>query len=259
MKVIVYQSYRTRHVPAWIESCMASVRAWAAAKGFDYHFFDDEFLALAPDWYRQKAGTEICPVTDLARLMAAKRFLAKGYDLAVWVDADMLVFRPEDLHVALSRGFAFCHEVWMDRDANRNPVALHRVNNSISLFARDNVHLDFFIDACLQIARQSAQLGKMTVGTDFLTRLRQILPFPLLENIGIFGPAILTDIAGGESDFLRSYARQLQIPLACANLCGSLQDNALPDFRTDTAAYEAAVEICLRTRGEVLNGFIGKP
>ncbi len=41
MKTAVYQSYRTRDVPAWVNRCMQSVRAWADAQPFDYRFIDD--------------------------------------------------------------------------------------------------------------------------------------------------------------------------------------------------------------------------
>ena len=59
MKTVVYQSYRTTSVPAWIDECMKSVRRWAQLKGFEYVFFDDEIFERVPSWYRQKANNGI--------------------------------------------------------------------------------------------------------------------------------------------------------------------------------------------------------
>ena len=258
MKVAVYQSYRTRHVPAWIEACMGSVKSWAAASGFDYHFMGDELFALAPDWFRAKAGAEICPVTDLARLVAAKNLMARGYDLTIWVDADVLVFKPGNMKLVLTQGFAFCHEIWASADESGAAKIQHRVNNSVTVFSRHNVHLDFFIDSGLQIANQLTVLGKLDIGTHFLSKLRHILPFPLIENVGMFSPPIMADIAQGEQRFLPALAKELPLPLACANLCASLQDQPIPGFSTDAAIYEAVVEACLSSGGDVINRFIQK-
>lgn len=256
MKTIVYQSYRTENIPAWIERCLHSVRNWARDTGADYHLAGDEFLALAPAWYRQKAGAEICPVTDLSRLLQANTFLAKGYDLAIWVDADVLVFQPEALKLELAQGFAFTHEIWTQPDAAGKPAVTHRVNNAVMLFAQQNVHLGFFVDACLQIARAKPALGKFDVGTDFLSKLRNILPFPLLENVGMLSPPLMQDIARGEAQFLPSYGRALGAAPACANLCASLQGQALAEFSTDLALYDAVVEKLLADQGQCLTRWL---
>lgn len=253
MKTIVYQSYRTTGVPPWIETCMQTVRDWAAASSHDYRFIDDRLFDYVPAWYREKAGPQICPVTDLARLMVARELLDEGYDNAVWVDADMLVFAPESLLVNIEKDFAFCHEIWLQPDAAGLPTCTHRVNNSITVFARNNTHLEFFIDACQRIARHKPGLGKLDVGTRFLTQLRGVLPFPLIANVGMFSPAVMADIAGGEDQFLRHYARHLMSPLACANLCGSLLGTQVAGVASDDRFYEAVVDRCLRTRGEVIN------
>lgn len=259
MKVAVYQSYRTSHVPVWLEACMQSVRSWAKDYGLDYHFIGDELFELAPAWYRDKAGGEICPVADLARLVMAKKLLAQGYDLTIWVDADVLVFRPESMRLLIQQGYAFCHEIWIRLDDNGRPVPVHRVNNAITMFSRKNVHLDFFIDACLQIAHHSAVLGKLAVGTDFLSQLRHILPFPLIENAGMLSPALMKDIVHNEQHHLPTYAAELRAPLACANLCASLEGEPMPGFTLDTRVFETVVEACQRSKGDIVNLFYKAP
>ncbi|MCE9618528.1 MAG: hypothetical protein K8R92_01300 [Planctomycetes bacterium] len=253
MKTIVYQSYRTSRVEPWIATCMKSVKAWAESKDFEYRFFDDSFFEYAPDWYRDKVNHQICPVTDLARLVAAKEFLANGYERTIWIDADMLVFAPEKLAIDLESDFTFCHEVWMVPEAAGTNHVSHRVNNSVTAFCKGNVHLDFFIDACQRIARHKPEIGKLDVGTLFLTQLRNALPFPLLENVGMLSPALMTDIALDMPHRLIEYARHLSAPLACANLCGSLQGQNFQGAVADDSIYEKAIDTLLSDRGESIN------
>ena len=223
MKTVVYQSFRTQHVPAWVTACMATVKAWAAAQGYDYRFYDDGFFTRAPDWFRQKAQHQVCPVTDLARLVVAKELMAKGYQRTIWVDADMLVFDPDALQVAPEQGFLLCHEVWLYADPSGAPRVNHRVNNSVAAFCSGSVHLDFFIDAALRIGHQRPAIGKLDVGTNFFSPLRQILPFALLENVGMLSPAFMAEIAADRPARVVDYVRAVQAPLASVNLCGSLQ------------------------------------
>lgn len=250
---VVFQSYRTRNVSGWIARCLTSVRQWAIQSGHDYHFVGDEFLTLVPNWYRAKAGPEICPVTDLARLLLARELLSRGYELAIWMDADVLVFDPDAMRLNLTRGFAFTHETWVYAGPSGKPVVEHKVNNAITLFARQNRHLDFFIDACLRIARAREQLGKFAVGTHFLSNLRRILPFPLVQIAGTLSAPLMREIAQDDrSDFLAVHGQALPQAIACANLCASLawRDalGGLPEV-----IYEQAIERLLASRGEILN------
>ena len=255
MRTIVYQSYRTTHVPAWIELCMQTVRSWATSNEFEYQFIDDRLFNYVPPWFFQKTGKEICPATDFARLAVAKELLAHGFDRTIWVDADIVVFAPDLMAMDITNDFAFCHEVWAVPDENDQAVCEHRVNNSITVFTKSNIHLDFFIDACLRIAHNKPQLGKCDVGTVFLSQLRAILPFRLLSNVGMFNPYVMSDISNGTEQFLRSYAQHMPAPLACANLCSSLLGIQLPGITADNRFYEGVLEKCLKTKGDIINQF----
>lgn len=249
LKTVVFQSYRTHDVPAWIERCMASVKDWATLRGHDYCFTGDDFLGLAPDWYRAKAGSELCPVTDLCRLIRARQLLAGEHDLAIWIDADLLVFQPEALHLALDEGYAFTHEVWIAPDPAGRVTASHRVNNSIAMFARRQPQLDFFIDACLRIARAQPVLGKLDVGTRFLGNLRRVLPFPLIEGVATLSPLLMHGIAQGATRHSALLAREHAHPIAGANLCGSLE--LRNPGSADDSLYDRVIERLLAGRGDV--------
>jgi len=247
MRSVVFQSYRRHDVAPWLQTCMQSVRDWATQQGFEYHFVDDRLFDYVPAWFKDKAE-HLCPITDLARLKLARELLAQGFDRTIWVDADLLVFAPEALRINVSSQFAYTHEVWTWLDEAGQPGFQHRVNNSISVFVRGNAYLDFFIDACEQNARASARIGKLDASTRFLSQLHQILPFPLLTDVGILSPDLMTDVATGQSRLLPTYAAQLQAPLSCANLCASLAP-------VGPSHYQAVIDQCLATRGAVINRF----
>ena len=259
MKTVVYQSYRTSRVPAWLGTCMQTVKSWAQINDFEYRFFDDKFFDYAPEWFRQRAKNQICPVTDLARLIVAKEFLSKGFERTIWIDADVLVFAPSLLTIDVKADFALCHETWIFNGPSGELAARSRVNNSIAVFTKDSIHLDFFIDACLRIAYQKKSIGKLEVGTAFFSQLRAILPFPLLMNVGIFGPAIVADIAAEGGPYLKEYGRHLKSSIACANFCASLavaNDHQAAQLQN---MYEAAVTKCLETQGAAINRFVHVP
>lgn len=254
MKTVVYQSFRTHDVPAWVTTCMATVKTWAAIKGHDYRFYDDAFLSRAPDWFRAKAQHEICPVTDLARLIVAKELLAEGYERTIWIDADMLVFDAPALQVAPENGFILCRELWLYTDPAGARRISHRVNNSVAAFCAGSLHLDFLIDACVRIARQREVIGKLDVGTNFLSQLRHILPFALLDNVGMLSPAFMAEIVAGQPVGVATYMRALPGPLASVNLCGSLQGRRIHGVVAEEGLFDAVVARLLHSGGAALNG-----
>jgi len=256
MKTVVFQSFRTTRVPDWVAACMGTVHEWAGAKGFDYRFFDDTFLDLAPAWLRERCAGEICPVTDVARLVMARRLLDAGYQRAVWVDADMLIFTPDSLPVDAIDGYALVLELWPYVDAQGNLQCEKRINNSVMVFAQGHPQLDFFIDSCLKIASGRAGIGKFDLGTSFFTRLGQLVPLPLLPNIGMFSPVLMNAIANGHDALLSQYAAHLSAPLVAANLCNSIAGELVQGSTAEYAAYEAVVEKCRATRGDVVNRWL---
>lgn len=253
MRTIVYQSYRTTHVPEWIKTCMQTVKTWADLNAFDYQVYDDSFFEYAPEWFRNKANHEICPVTDLARLVVARELLSQKYDRTIWVDADMLIFDPEKFIITTEKDFQFCHEIWLLTDSEGKRRIEHHVNNSITIFCKNNIHLDFFIDACHRIGRTKASIGKLDVGTIFLSRLRNILPFPLLENVGILSPTLMKEIVLNEPIVLVEYVNQLSAPLACVNLCASLSGQNVQGVTASHSLYSGVIEILLSGRGDAIN------
>ena len=144
MKTVVYQSYRTDNIPAWIASCMGSVKAWADIKGADYRFYDDEMFERVPNWYREKTKDRLVVATDLGRLILAKELLAEGYDKVIWCDADMLIFAPDQFEVPIEDEYAFGREIWIQHDAKGRLKAYRKIHNAFFVFTQNNSFLDFY-------------------------------------------------------------------------------------------------------------------
>ena len=243
VQAVVYQSFRTENVPPWIDACLRSTREWAASRGFEYRFMGDEFLGYCPPRYRGAAANNVLLVSDLARLIAAGGLLDEGYDRAIWVDADVLVFAPAAFDVETGEDFAFNTELWVNREQGRY-VGWRRVNNAVCTFDRDNAFLPFYIQACQRIVAERHADGSLTplsVGTDFLSGLHQLVPLPLIRSVATFNPLLMADLARGNVEPLRAYRKHFGHPLGAANLCGSLRGQTSQGVKMADPVYDAVV------------------
>jgi hypothetical protein len=256
MKTVVYQSYRTVNVPDWISLCMLSVREWARQQEFEYRFFDDVMFSYAPDWYREKVANNVLLVSDLARLEIARELTSEGFDRAIWIDADILIFDPTEFSVNVYEQFAFCREIWLDlADGNRLAWS-SRVNNSVSVFLGDNDFLDFYRYACQQLVRNNEKPSPLAVGTSFLTSLQPVLGFQLITSVGILSPILMYEILNGKTQALQVYMNQVGQPLRAINLCASLGGKRLLDLVVDDAAFARTVDRLLEGQGAILNSLL---
>lgn len=255
MKTVVYQSYRTHYVPAWIARCMESVRAWAEVQGFAYRFFDDRMFAYAPAWYRKRVNNHVLLVSDLARLCIAKELLGE-FERAIWVDADLVIFDAVKLTIPIVEEYAFCQEIWVYPTDDGTPMADKRVCNALSVFVRGNSILDFYIHACKMIVSRRTEMSPLEVGTNFLTALRAKVPFPILEHVGLFSPAILFDLERGSDAYLRMFMHESATPIYGANLCAGLRNTTTQGVVVNDELFEKVVEKCLHTRGEIINRYL---
>ena len=255
MKTVVYQSFRTKDVPSWLEACMGSVRQWAKMRGFDYRFYDDSFFDLVPADLRPKASAFKCVLADYARLVAARDLLEEGYDRAVWVDADALIFAPASFDITITHGYAFSREVWLDRVTLGRPQFKLSVNNAVSVFCRDQKIIDFALDAAHGILRSDQPLKPVSIGTDFLSKLRNAYHFPLLNDVGIFGSEMAQRYLADDGRFLGRYMRYQMSPIYAANLClskhtGGISASTATSVDDDT---NAVIENLQADEGRSLN------
>lgn len=258
MKVIVYQSYSGPPPPPWLARCRATVEAWAADQGYDYDG-DNDLYAFVPDWYGEKAGPFINVVADLARLTMARHYLDQGYDRAIWLDADVVVFDPDRFRTDLAQSCLLCGEVWLDTDPNVDFGAgdLHckrQVTNSLTMFAPDNTFLDAYIERCLAIVRDGPHPApRLSVSTHLLTSLAKTMTFPLVHDLALISPILMLGIAESDPTILDLYASYMAAPVRAANLCLSFRGKRDKGIPVTDALFDRTIDKLLETQGHDIN------
>lgn len=245
---LVYQSYRTHNVPDWISRCLESVKEWTAEKGYDYKFIDDEMFEYAPSWYREKVEDNVQLVSDLSRLILARRFLKEGYSRVIWMDADLLIFDPDNFVLETTEGAHFCREIWIDADPAGNIIHQEKINNSVSIFHQNNALLEFYTDACLKLVKEKERTPPVLVGTSFLTSLHKIYPFPEIRNVGIISPALVHDLLKNQNRHILKYVEWHGADIYAANLCGSKKEHVFGGVEINDRAMGTVVEKLIRGR-----------
>ena len=241
MKTVIYQSFRTSGVPGWVSTCLSSVENWAAGQGHAYRFYDDKIFRRVPSWVMEKAGENLQIATDLGRLILAKELLAEEFERVVWVDADILVFDPERLFLAIDQEYAFGREVWVQPVNAGRIKAYKNVHNAISVFCRNNSFLEFYIHSCLNIlGRAEGPLVPQIIGTKFLTALHNIIGFNLINDVGMASPLVVHDIANGGGAALDLLRQKSPAPLCALNLCTSLAGGRVDDVNLTDSLMESA-------------------
>lgn len=219
---VVLQSFRTDQVPSWIATSMASVRNWAAARGYDYVFTDDAFFDYAPRWVHERCAAQFFPITDIARLYYLKDYLARGYERVVWVDADVLVFDPVEFNIEGPFNYAFAREVMMGLDPNgKIQFSPSSINNAVMFFRHGNPMLDFYCFASEEIVRLTDpdKIQRTSIGPTFLRNLANTMPLARLNCVGLFTPLLMGDLAKGSNQLLHAYESVFRHPMGAANLC----------------------------------------
>ena len=253
MSTIVFQSYRTHDVPAWIARCLDSVRHWAERAGHVYAFVDDRLFDYLPAWYGPAVGNRLLPRTNLARLLAARDYLARGHDCAIWIDADVLVFDPQRFALAPGpEGFAFTREIWFETRWGA-PLTRFGVNNAVFAVAKVNSFLDFCIWAHERIARTNTEIHDYATTTRLLTDLHRGAPLPLITNVGLVSAIVNRAIRERRAGELRAYMQAHGTPVQAANLSGSIVGRKVNDIVLTADDQLALIEVLLATRGAVLN------
>jgi len=253
MSTIVFQSYRTHDVPVWITRCQDSVRAWAERAGHAYAFIDDRLFDYLPAWYAPAVGNRLLPRTNLARLLAARDYLARGHDCAIWVDADVLAFDPEQWSVAPGPdGFAFTREVWFETRWGA-PLGRFGVNNAVFAVAMDNPFLEFCIWAHERIARTNTEIHDYATTTRLLTDLHRGAPLPLITSVGLVSAIVNRAIRERRTGELRAYMQMHGAAVQAANLSGSIVGRDVNGIVLTPEDQDALIDVLLATRGGVLN------
>lgn len=249
MRTVVLQSFRTRDVPDWIARCLAGVRVWTQRSGYDYRFADDGIFELCGAEYLARVGDNTRSITNLARLELTRSALREGYDRAIWLDADIFVFAPDEFSIDVTTRYAFSKEAWITVDAGET-FCTRSINNAAFVFMKDEPDLDFLISTIRHIVAGRDITTNYQVGVFLLTGLEQSLNFALLRTVGMLSPFVLRAIVQDDVAVLQRQAVEFCDPIFAANLCLAVaQDN--PEV-----LIMGAMDRLEATRGQVINRFV---
>ena len=248
MKILIIQSYRTHNVSAWIARCLASVQAWARARRYDYRLTNDSAFALCGEDYLATVGDNVRSITNLCRLELIKSALAEGYDRAIWMDADILVFAPNRLDFSPVERISFPRETWL------HPVkggwrVKETLNNCVVVCPQGDPDLNLIIEATRHRARYHPINHNHQVGVEVIRGLHKFLQFPLLSNVGMLSNYVVVALAHNRKQVIGNQASYHGTPIYAANLSAS--DHVLPVV--PEALTHTAMDILERTAGDIIN------
>lgn len=258
MRVVIVQAYEAPDTPAWITRCLTSVQRWAEARGYAYRYLDRDFFAYAPAWFRARCPGQLGPITDLARLYLMEALHA-DFDVAVWIDADVLVFDPDHLELPDTIGFVALKEVTVGLRGDEIVASEVTVNCALVAAGRGDPVFRFYRHAIEQIVRHDPrpELPRTIAGPQLLTKISRVIPMDCLTTVGLFTPAILRDLALGQDRLPAAFARHFGHRVAAANLCHFQRARVAPG---EQASFDdwmmRAMDRLEATRGEVVNRFV---
>lgn len=269
---LIIQSHRQPLPYDWLAPCVASVKNWAKQQSYDYRFIGDELFNTLPQWVLDKTQTQKVIATDLARLKCLQQFLAAGYERVVWLDADFLIFAPDNFQLPepgqLAEKYALGREVWVQptspekkaeqkvgQEPARNKAtkfkAYKKVHNAFLLFdaqfGQRNSFLDFYSVHAERLLEQiNGPMPPQFIGPKLLTALHNVVQCPVQENAGMLSPWTINDIISGGGPALKLLRDKSPQPLAGANLCSSLSaSDVLPERALEKVVTQLLSQSCI--------------
>ena len=230
-QTLVIQSQSQPLPSPWLQFCLNSVVEWCQCHDYEYRFYNDELFDFVDPLLVEKFSNQKVIITDLARLIAIRESLNQGYDRVLWLDADFLIFAPDQFHLPelwqLAEGYMVGREVWVQASAGASEgfKAHVKVHNAFLLFDRGNSFLDFYIDQAERFLHQcEGSVPPQFIGPKLLTALHNVIQCPVMESAGMLSPEVIKGLLsdGRHSKALELMVRRSSKPLAAANLCSSL-------------------------------------
>ena len=204
-------------------------------------------------------GDEFCATFGFP--LYAKKFLNQGYDQTIWMDADVVVFDPDNLNIETTEEYLVCREVWLDTEDDQNLgegtlFCTEKVTNSLVYFTQKNSFLDFYIYATKSILKnQTGRLSRLAVSTKFLSRLYEIMELPLFPNMGLFSPILMHAIVEDKTEIIELYTKALKSPIYAANLCLSFRNQSHKGIMVTDKLFEQLIDKLLQNKGEMINRY----
>ena len=221
---LVIQSHRSPLPWEWLERCVESVRDWCTLNAYEYRFMGDELFDSVPASLLEKSRYQRVIATDLARLSVLQKALNRGYETAVWMDADFLIFNPPEFSMP-DEPCALGREVWVQKDKQGKLKSYKKIHNAFLMFRKGNSFLDFYADTAERLlATNQGTVPPQFIGPKLLTALHNVANLPVMETAGMLSPMVVRDVLAGEGPALDLFIKRSPQPVAAANLCISSCD-----------------------------------
>ncbi len=221
-KVLVLQSDKPPPRPEWRRRCLTSVEDWAAAQGYAYRLIGDELFDPIPEDLRKACAGVLLPLTDIGRLLWLQKLLQEGWERAIWLDADILIF---DASMRIT-GEAVGREIWISKGRETGFRAAESVNNCVLSVSAQSALRRRLLEATLaKAASFRAPPHPRALGPDLFRRLHAADPLPVVPDIAMTSPIMLAALANGDAAPLAAHRSVWAGPVRAANLCGSLVED----------------------------------
>lgn len=245
---VVVQSYHP-NPPEWIARCLASAREWASTAGFAYRFVDDALFDRLPNRMREKTASRISTASDLARLYLIEDLHAEGWETAIWLDADVLVFDPKGLAAAVDVDdeYLLGREAWVSADGKGRAKARKGVHNALLAARAGNAFLPFYREAVERILdRHEGPMVPQLVGPKLLTALDNMIGLPATWAVNMASPRVVAELAAAENGpALTALLTWSGSAPAAFNLCHSYLGRNDDGVEVTEALLNRAIESCL--------------
>ena len=219
----ILQSQQESALSGWQGRCCASVERWAQRHGYDYRRQGDELFERLEPRLRTRFADQPVVLSDLARLLWLAEVLEEGAGRALWIDADILIFR--DLAAPLE-GDYFGRECWVQSVGGRLR-SYRKLHNAWLQFSAGSVILPYYIDRAQKLlAMAETPVVPQFIGPKLLTAWHNIAPFNVEERVGMLSPLAMAELLAGPagpSPALGELCRGHAAPLAALNLCASYE------------------------------------
>ncbi|BCJ90467.1 hypothetical protein IZ6_12020 [Terrihabitans soli] len=224
---------------------METARSWAEGRKYDYRVLGDELFRGIPEVVAQKAASKL-PLTDIGRLLWSRRFLAEGeHDCVIWVDADVLVFDPDNFKIDVSRPELVCREVSvLTKDGGI--VVERSYNPTVLSFRRDSALLPRWISACEGVTQRLPKLPNEAFGRPLLEALAKTQELKCIESVAHNTLDITSDIIKGQRQNIRRLVQKAKDPFGAANLSGH--------FPLEEDVFDQVVERLLADGAQIMSG-----
>ena len=99
------------------------------------------------------------------------------------------------------------------------------------------------------MANNTESVGRIEVGTKFLTMVHQLLQRPVLTSVCLFSTLLMEDISRGKGSLYKSYLQHFHTFPSAANLCLSFRNQVFNNIYMEDGLYQEAVDRLLASQG----------